>query len=190
MLGTTKDGNLCWLNPSQSSIQCISMLTTFVAQKLSTQQSEPLPDPLEISEKFPIAILSDQPLHPNNTLNWLTDNWYLLDSQAELLYLCDNPLKHCLVIADHAHLSRPLALEIDATEGLLFFARHGDKARFGPQSVGPAIVKMTLDGGQVTTLVDVRLVKPALITLDIQTRKLYWIDTYLSKSIYYSHYFR
>ncbi len=117
-------------------------------------------------------------------LDWLTDNWYLLDGSSELLYLCSPPLTACTVIADHSVLSRPLAVELDATEGLLFISRHGDRSRLGPKSLGPAILRCSLDGGNVQTLVDVRIVEPRQLAVDVPQRKLYWVDVYLGKGAF------
>ena len=205
MVGTVKDRKLCWLNTAQSALQCISMLDLIVSQNLPSlistapedfllptlggaqPESEPMAADQPSNPKSNIPILMPLPSYIDSAslskilLDWLTDNWYLLDSNAELIYLCEPHLRHCAVIADHRILSRPLSVELDATEGLLFVSRHGDKSRFGPQSAGPAILKMALDGSKVEILVDVRLVKPAQITLDVTKRRLYWIDEFLGE---------
>lgn len=177
MLTITKDRRVCWLDAGKRAIQCISLLQLLVPPSVKTPKSDQSDN--SSSELFYLPSYLNVDSISRVLVDWLTDNWYLLDGRSELLYLCSPPLSACTVIANHSVLSRPLAAELDATEGLLFISRHGDRSRLGPKSLGPAILKCSLDGSNVQTLVDVRIVEPRQLAVDVPQRKLYWVDVYL-----------
>lgn len=196
MLTITKDRRVCWLDAGQRAIQCISLLQLLVPPSAQTPKNTPKSEQLDqvgnvsaasnsAAELFYLPSYLNVDSISRVLVDWLTDNWYLLDGRSELLYLCSPPLSACTLIADHSVLSRPLAVELDATEGLLFISRHGDRSRLGPKSLGPAIFKCSLDGSNVQTLVDVRIVEPRQLAVDVPQRKLYWVDVYLGKTAFF-----
>lgn len=178
MLTITKDSNICWLNGKSSSIQCVSTLLVLDAETSNTTEpkvDKPSPETLSLPNYIDASAIS------RITLDWLTDNWYLLDSEHEVIYLCTYRFEQCIVVMDYRLLSRPICLELDATEGLMFVTRRGDKSRIEDKSIGPAILRASHDGTEAIVLVDTRLLEPAHLSLDATQRRVFWVDTQLGK---------
>ena len=165
IIETSIDSRICWLDCIHSTIECSF---TNQDQSINVTTMAHLPSYIDTSSIIKIHF------------NWITKNWIILNGKSELIYICTTHFDHCNVIADYTILSRPLTMELDPTEGLIFVSRYGDRSKVGPLSMGPAILKLMLDGlNKTTVLIDVRLVHPYLMSLDRTNRKLYWIDKFL-----------
>lgn len=179
MLTIIRESMICWLNKKITSIECAP---TTIFESLTdpvNEQLEPKSSTVPPKETFLIPTSIDATAITKIAFDWLTDNWYLLDSKNELIYLCSHHFEQCIVVMDYHLLTGALSIELDATEGLLFVSRRGDKSRIDKQSIGPAILKANFDGSHSTVLVDIRLLEPAYLSLDASIRRIYWIDTQL-----------
>ena len=148
----------CWINLIKSAIQCKADLIQSSKERIKNSNKEFFfPLPKYIQAKAITRLLINYP------------EWYLLDSESELIYKCyyyynyhyyhylnnqqSSPMYHnhpqpqnCSVMVDHRILSRPLAMELDPINGWMFISCHGDRSRFGRTTTvtGPAIFKASL----------------------------------------------
>ncbi|XP_023030772.1 low-density lipoprotein receptor-related protein 1 [Drosophila willistoni] len=98
-------------------------------------------------------------------LDWLSGNWYLLNADESLLYLCTNAMTFCrLILQQAANLS---SLVLDPTKGFLFYT-----------DWSPSLARSLLDGTNSTTLVRTEIYHPSCVTLDLASEYVYWIDLY------------
>lgn len=174
----TSDSRLCRLIRSNHTIQCHSMVMLLTNQ---IRPSSVPPASREKNYRLPQFIEAQSIKHL--ALDWLTLNWYLLDAKSELLYMCNAGLETCAVVLDHRVMRGPLAFDLDAAEGWMFLSLRGDGNTMAGLATGhaPVILRAQLNGIEVTPIVDIRLVEPAMMSIDLQMRRLYWIDVYLSK---------
>ncbi|XP_035227303.1 prolow-density lipoprotein receptor-related protein 1-like isoform X2 [Stegodyphus dumicola] len=101
---------------------------------------------------------------------WISGNWYFLDDEREMLFVCNKTLEVCISLID-VSLSKPKHIALDPTKGLMFFTEWGYAA--------PALEKSRLDGSERIKLVVEKIVYPNGITVDIPTETVYWVDMYL-----------
>ncbi|CAH0551681.1 unnamed protein product [Brassicogethes aeneus] len=104
------------------------------------------------------------------SLDWVSNNWYFLDDQRELIIVCTSDLKWCNMLIDY-ELSKPRALALDPTSGYMFFTKWGHSP--------PMLERCKLDGSDRRTIVNHKIVYPYGVSVDYPNKHVYWIDTYL-----------
>ncbi|CAL1298011.1 unnamed protein product [Larinioides sclopetarius] len=150
-----RNETLCWaVNGGNSSgLECCNAFNFSVQWKLTLPQ-----------------------LYAQSTLSqiaydWVSGNWYFLDVEREMLFVCQHYLTLCVTLIDIS-FSEPKDLALDPTKGLMFFTVWGFHS-------SPALERAQLDGSDRTKLVAEKIVKPNGIAVDIPTESVYWIDFYL-----------
>ncbi|KAI9558491.1 hypothetical protein GHT06_015278 [Daphnia sinensis] len=103
-------------------------------------------------------------------LDWLSGNWYFLDDNKELIFLCNSTLTICTTVVE-VNLNKPRALALDPPNGLMFFTVFGYNS--------PRIERAALDGSNRQIVVSDKVVYPVGLALDLANNYIYWIDTYL-----------
>lgn len=103
-------------------------------------------------------------------LDWVSENWYLMDDNQEIILLCSKNLSKCRVIVER-NLDKPKSLALDPTIGYVYFSKWGNSP--------PIIERCRMDGSERTTLIDYKIVFPYGITVDYSTSQIYWLDTFL-----------
>ncbi|KAI4468942.1 vitellogenin receptor-like protein-related-related [Holotrichia oblita] len=103
-------------------------------------------------------------------LDWVSENWYLLDDNQEIILLCNKNLDKCKVIIEK-NLDKPKSLALDPTIGYMYFSRWGNSP--------PVIERCQMDGSNRVALIDYKIVFPYGITVDYSTSQVYWLDTFL-----------
>lgn len=53
-------------------------------------------------------------------IDWISNNWYLVDGGREALYVCEVSLHHCRLLVDSA-LAKVHGLALDPAAGLVCF---------------------------------------------------------------------
>ncbi|GIY35944.1 prolow-density lipoprotein receptor-related protein 1 [Caerostris darwini] len=106
--------------------------------------------------------------------DWVSGNWYFLDAEREMLFVCKHLLSVCVTLIDIA-ISEPKDLALDPTKGLMFFTKWGHPHMHS----SPALERAQMDGSNRTKLVSEKIVKPNGIAVDIPSENVYWIDIYL-----------
>ncbi|CAH1165542.1 unnamed protein product [Phyllotreta striolata] len=102
--------------------------------------------------------------------DWISENWYFLDDQREIILACNANLIWCTVIVEF-DLSKPRSLALDPTAGYMFFTKWGHSA--------PMVERVNLDGTDRRAIVDHTIVYPYGVAVDFPTKRVYWVDTYL-----------
>lgn len=103
-------------------------------------------------------------------LDWISGNWYFLDDQKELIFVCNAQMEHCTVILEN-NVGKPRGMALDPTKGLIFYTKWGNSLA--------SIDRAWLDGTNVTSIVTEKIVYPQGITLDLAMMQVYWVDTYM-----------
>ncbi|XP_030387623.1 low-density lipoprotein receptor-related protein 1 [Scaptodrosophila lebanonensis] len=98
-------------------------------------------------------------------LDWLSRNWYLLNEDDGLVYLCTNAMTYCRVIL--SEVQHPSSLVLDPLNGYMFYT-----------DGSPSLSRSLLDGKNVTSLVTTQIYHPSSVTLDLPNKQVYWIDIY------------
>nr|CAD7435281.1 unnamed protein product [Timema monikensis] len=49
-------------------------------------------------------------------LDWISSNWYFLDDNREMVFLCNSTLASCVILID-VNLSKPRGIALDPTKG-------------------------------------------------------------------------
>ncbi|CAJ0573858.1 unnamed protein product, partial [Mesorhabditis spiculigera] len=104
-------------------------------------------------------------------LDWISRNWYFVDAASRVIILCkEGDFSSCKTIV-HNGLDKPAAMVVDPMAGYFFYADNGAK-RTG-------IWRFDLDGQNRKNMVDKAVVLPRGLTLDLNTKTLYYLDAYL-----------
>ncbi|XP_050504790.1 prolow-density lipoprotein receptor-related protein 1 isoform X2 [Diabrotica virgifera virgifera] len=103
-------------------------------------------------------------------LDWITENWYFMDDQREIILVCTHDLMWCNILVEY-DLSKPRAITLDPTSGYLFFTKWGHSS--------PMLERVNMDGTDRRSIVDHTIVYPYGVSVDIPTKRVYWVDTYL-----------
>lgn len=111
------------------------------------------------SFRFSFAVFSEL------RLDWLSGNWYFLNEDDGLVYLCTNAVNYCRLILHQ--VEHPSSLVLDPTKGYLFYT-----------DWSPSLSRALLDGSNRTALVKTNIYHPSGITLDLANEHVYWIDVY------------
>lgn len=101
------------------------------------------------------------------SIDWISGNWYFLNIDIGMIYVCNNVMKHCTTILQYKELKN---FAIDPTKGFIFLSIW---------EKNPAVIERTLmDGTNQTNLVLKQLTYPSELTLDFANQHVYWIDIY------------
>lgn len=103
-------------------------------------------------------------------LDWVSNNWYFLDDQREIIIVCTQSLLWCNVLID-TDLGKPRTLALDPTKGFLFFTKWGNYP--------PMLERCKMDGSERKAIVEHKIVYPYGVTVDYPKQEVYWVDTYL-----------
>lgn len=104
------------------------------------------------------------------SIDWISGNWYFLDDQREIIFVCSGQMKHCTIILEN-DLVKPWGMALDPTKGFLFFVKWG--------YFQASLERTLLDGSNRTAIVNNKIVYPHGVALDIVLQHIYWVDTYL-----------
>lgn len=127
----------------------------------------------DFSHKWKLPVTSsllDEETVQQIALDWITENWYILDDQREIILVCTHFLEWCNMIVEY-DLSKPRALAVDPTSGYLFFTKWGHSS--------PMLERCKMDGSERKSIVDDKIVYPYGVTVDYPKKYVYWVDTYL-----------
>ncbi|XP_056636916.1 low-density lipoprotein receptor-related protein 1 isoform X1 [Diorhabda sublineata] len=103
-------------------------------------------------------------------LDWITENWYFMDDQREIILVCTHNLRWCHILVEY-DLSKPRAIALDPTTGYLFFTKWGHSS--------PMLERIHMDGSNRISIVNHTIVYPYGIAIDFPTKRVFWVDTYL-----------
>ncbi|CAB3232339.1 unnamed protein product [Arctia plantaginis] len=103
-------------------------------------------------------------------IDWVSNNWYLVDGGREALYACEVSLHHCRLLVDSA-LAKVHGFALDPSAGWMFWTVWG--------ATPPRVERAALDGAGREALATLKLVYPSALTLDLAARVVYWADAYL-----------
>lgn len=103
-------------------------------------------------------------------LDWITENWYFMDDQREVILVCTHNLRWCNMLIEN-NLSKPRAITLDPTTGYLFFTKWGHSS--------PMLERCKMDGTDRKAIVDHTIVYPYGVAVDYPKKHVYWVDTYL-----------
>ncbi|CAB3364278.1 Hypothetical predicted protein [Cloeon dipterum] len=104
-------------------------------------------------------------------LDWISGSWYFLDDAKEIIYLCNYNLVYCTVLIDF-EVSKPRAIALDPTRGIMFFTKWGISA--------PGLERSNLDGSERELIVDHKITYPNGVTVDFPNKHVYWVDSFQS----------
>ncbi|XP_027843018.2 low-density lipoprotein receptor-related protein 1 [Aphis gossypii] len=103
-------------------------------------------------------------------LDWVSGNWYYVDDDRDMIYMCTSNMKYCEILID-VNLNKPRSIALDPTKGFMFFTKWGQYP--------PMVERASLSGRDRLPLVDHKIVYPYGLTVDIPSEHIYWVDTYL-----------
>lgn len=108
-------------------------------------------------------------------LDWMSRNWYFMDSSNNFIFICTSEMKFCRIIIKSAknETNKFRTFALDPSAGYLFLTKHDPKSRNGA-----ALLRYTMDGAGMTNLLNDKLFYPNDITLDIAMKKIYFLDHY------------
>ncbi|XP_052902166.1 low-density lipoprotein receptor-related protein 1 [Anopheles moucheti] len=105
-------------------------------------------------------------------LDWVSGNWYYLDQQREIIFVCSPQMLHCAIVVEAlSEVLRPRRMALDPTKGFLFFSKWG--------SGDVSIERSLLDGTNRSSIVLNKIITPLDIALDLVMQHVYWVDTHL-----------
>lgn len=103
-------------------------------------------------------------------LDWVSGNWYFLDDQKEIIFVCSPLMEHCTIILEN-NIGKPRGMALDPTKGYIFYTKWGHSLA--------SLDKANLDGTEAGSIVTDKIVYPHGITLDLAMQHVYWVDTYM-----------
>ncbi|KAG5677308.1 hypothetical protein PVAND_007077 [Polypedilum vanderplanki] len=108
-------------------------------------------------------------------LDWVSQNWYFMDTINNFIFLCSHEMKNCRIIIQTSQ-NDPIkvrAFVIDPTSGFLFLAKYDTNNR-----TSASIVRYFLDGTNDISLLKGKIFYPHDLTLDVAVKKIYFLDHY------------
>lgn len=105
--------------------------------------------------------------------DWISNNWYFVDSHNNLVILCSSTLLYCHIILHLSPItsSKIQSIALDPNDGYMFLLKHDIFYLFAG-----SLQRYSLDGSQQKTLLDYKISRPKEITLDIVTKRIYFLD--------------
>ena len=110
------------------------------------------------------------------SLDWIARNFYFLDATNNLIFVCSYEMKFCRIIVRSLKVDAVVklqALALDPDAGFLFVTKHNPRSRSGA-----AILRYSMSGTNAISLVNDKLFFPKDLTLDVATKKIYFLDQY------------
>lgn len=109
------------------------------------------------------------------SLDWISRNWYFLDTANNFIFVCTNEMKFCKTIVPSTKNNQVKlkTFALDPTAGFLFVTKHNPTNR-----EGSAIMRYDLDGSNMLSLLQEKIFFPNDISLDIAMKKIYFLDQY------------
>jgi len=52
-------------------------------------------------------------------LDWVSGNWYYVDDERDMIYMCTSNMKYCEILID-VNLNKPRSIALDPTKGYAF----------------------------------------------------------------------
>ncbi|XP_055528067.1 prolow-density lipoprotein receptor-related protein 1 [Wyeomyia smithii] len=104
------------------------------------------------------------------SIDWISGNWYFLDDQREVIFVCSGQMKHCTIIHEN-DLAKPRGMALDPTKGYMFLTKWGSSLA--------SVERSFLDGANRSSIVLKKIVYPHGVALDLALQHVYWVDTYL-----------
>jgi len=52
-------------------------------------------------------------------LDWVSRNWYYVDDDRDMIYMCTSNMKYCEILID-VNLNKPRSIALDPTKGYAF----------------------------------------------------------------------
>ncbi|KAJ6647666.1 Prolow-density lipoprotein receptor-related protein 1, partial [Pseudolycoriella hygida] len=101
-------------------------------------------------------------------LDWISTNWYFLNTDFGLIFVCNSQMKHCSILIE-SFVNKPKSMALDPTKGFLFFTKWEQSS----------IERSNMDGSNWTTLVTKKIIYPLGLTLDLANEHVYWVDHYM-----------
>ncbi|KRX90216.1 Prolow-density lipoprotein receptor-related protein 1, partial [Trichinella pseudospiralis] len=83
--------------------------------------------------------------------DWINGNWYFIDDTYDRLFVCTAILDRCVTLLSGT-LDKPKDIAIDPREGYIFITDWG--------SFQPSLVRVNMDGSNLTRFVDVSVIYP------------------------------
>lgn len=103
-------------------------------------------------------------------LDWVSGNWYFLDDQKEIIFVCTAAMRHCTIILEN-NSAKPRGMALDPTKGFIFYTKWTNSIA--------SLDRAWLDGTETKSIVTDKIVYPHGITLDLAMMHVYWVDTYM-----------
>ncbi|GLH07806.1 LOW QUALITY PROTEIN: Putative vitellogenin receptor, partial [Gryllus bimaculatus] len=147
-----RNRSVCYIHLSDSSGP--SILSCSPVKNLQESWDLPTPSIFSLSSAMHIS------------LDWVSGNWYFLDDEREVIFLCNSTLEACAIVVE-GDLSKPR----DPTKGYMFFTLWGNSPS--------RLERSRLDGEERTTLVQHKIIYPYGVTVDFPAQHVYWVETYL-----------
>ncbi|XP_072033366.1 low-density lipoprotein receptor-related protein 2-like [Amphiura filiformis] len=126
----------------------------------------------------PEVIISLDYISPEGiAVDWVGSNLYFLENMADRIEVCklDGSMRGTLI---GRGLSSPKALALDPTEGYLFFSDWGNTR---DEDNPVRIERAYMDGSNRLDLVTEKLYWPSGISVDIPSKRIYWVDSKLDR---------
>lgn len=112
----------------------------------------------------------------NFAIDWISNNFYLMDSEHQNIILCNSKMEHCrLVVSNIGNANIKFQdIAIDPTEGFLFMSKFNSLSREGTE-----ILRFLMDGSDKFSLFNEKLFYPKDLTLDVAMKRIYFLDNSL-----------
>lgn len=109
------------------------------------------------------------------SIDWISRNWYFMDVLNNFMFVCTSDMKFCRIIikSTKSDTVKLRTFAIDPNAGYLFITKHDPKSR-----VGAAVLRYSMDGKGMYSLLQDKLFYPNDITLDVAMKKIYFLDHY------------
>jgi len=74
-----------------------------------------LPNTIYINLNFVFILLASTHV----ALDWISGNWYYVDDDRAMIYMCTSSMKYCDILID-VNLNKPRSIALDPTKGYVF----------------------------------------------------------------------
>ncbi|VDK44235.1 unnamed protein product [Anisakis simplex] len=101
--------------------------------------------------------------------DWIGRNWYMADNLYSSIFVCNSEFDRCITL-NSGKIVKPSSIAVDSAAGYAFITDFGS---------GSGLWRINLDGSQLISLVDSRIIYPLGVVVDPFSRTVYWADEYL-----------
>ncbi|XP_031616659.1 prolow-density lipoprotein receptor-related protein 1 isoform X3 [Contarinia nasturtii] len=102
-------------------------------------------------------------------IDWITGNWYFVNTENGLIVLCNPAMTLCSIIVEISR-QKINTLELDPLNGLIFFTTSDS---FG------SLLQANMDGSNQTIIDSYKIFYPSSLKLDLANEQIYWLDKYM-----------